>query len=284
MHIKTIRIFGDGPPMALVLGTGDIASAIGRVLFTQGWSVVQLRDPAVPGLRRGMAFDDALENGFAELDGIWAIRATAPEAVPALAGAREGVVVTDLDVAVFAATYPGIPSVLIDARMRKYATAPDLRPLASCTIGIGPGFSTDTNVDLAIETLPGHEGGLVACGQTAAPTGRAAPLGGVGEERFVYAPGAGPFAPHAPLGGRVEAGSVIGFLGERALMAPIGGCIRGMVRAAPGGVGRGGKLAEIDPRVDAPWSGVPPRARRIAAGVRTALDAMLPVRPSFAAS
>ena len=44
-----------------------------------------------------------------------------------------------------------------------------------------------------------------------------------------------------------------------------------MVRAAPGGVSRGSKLMEIDPRPDATWIGVPPRARRIAAGVETAL-------------
>ena len=280
MFIQARPFHDSSPPVALVLGTGDIASAIGRRLFTEGWCVVQLRDSAVPVLRRGMAFDDALECGVAELDSVWAVRASAPESLPSLAYTREGVVVANLDVAVFAATYPSLANVLIDARMRKYATAPDLRPLAACTIGIGPGFTVDENVDVAIETLPGKEGGLVTHGQTATPTGRAAPLGGAGEERFVYAPGAGPFLPQVTLGTWLDAGDLIGFLGERPLLAPIAGRLRGIVREAPGGVARGSKLAEIDPRANAPWNGVPPRARRIADGVWTALDAVLPVSAS----
>jgi xanthine dehydrogenase accessory factor len=86
-----------------VLGTGDIASAIGWRLFTQGWGVVLLRDSAVPVLRRGMAFDDALEKGMAELDGVMEELAPTAEAVPSLLIARQGVVVANLHPAVLAA-------------------------------------------------------------------------------------------------------------------------------------------------------------------------------------
>src|SRR5690242_4617231 len=71
-------------PTALVLGTGDIASAIGRGLFLRGWHVLLLRDNGVPVLRRGMAFDDALEDGIAALDGVIAVPAPAPDALPHL--------------------------------------------------------------------------------------------------------------------------------------------------------------------------------------------------------
>jgi hypothetical protein len=67
-------------------------------------------------------------------------------------------------------------------------------------------------------------------------------------------------------------------------LAPIEGCVRGMVRATPNGIARGAKLAEIDPRPSAPWNGVPPRAQRIAAGVQRALAALLPVRSMLAES
>ncbi|MFL5257727.1 MAG: hypothetical protein ACJ8AI_33585 [Rhodopila sp.] len=52
--------------------------------------------------------------------------------------------------------------------------------------------------------------------------------------------------------------------------------------AAPGGVARGSKLMEIDPRPEATWTGVPPRAQRIAAGVEAALAAFMPVDVSAA--
>nr|WP_294543894.1 hypothetical protein [uncultured Rhodopila sp.] len=260
-----------GRPAALVLGTGDIASAIGRELFDLGWAVVLLRDHAVPVLRRGMAFDDALESGAAELDGVKAVAAASADALPGLLRARRGVVVANLDTAVAAASCGEAPAAMIDARMRKYAMPADIRPLAACTVGVGPGFVAGGNVHLAIETLPGQEGDVVTRGTTANPTGKAVPLGGAGSERFVYAPIAGPWQPGVPLGTWLEAGRTIGTLGGEPVCAPIAGCVRGMVRAAPGGVARGSKLMEIDPRPDATYIGVPPRARRIAAGVETAL-------------
>src|SRR4051794_8186656 len=78
------------PPTALVLGTGDIASAIGRGLFLRGWRVLLLRDNGVPVLRRGMAFDDALEDGIAALDGVIAVPALTAEALPHLLSVRAG--------------------------------------------------------------------------------------------------------------------------------------------------------------------------------------------------
>jgi hypothetical protein len=261
-------------PVALVLGTGDIASAIGRELFELGWSVVLLRDHAVPVLRLGMAFDDALETGAAELDGVKAEAAPSSDVLPELLRARRGVIVANLDPAVAAAACGEVPAAIIDARMRKYAMPADIRPLAACTVGIGPGFAAGGNVHVAIETLPGQEGNVVTQGTTANPTGKAVPLGGAGAERFVYAPIAGPWQPGVPLGTWLEAGRMIGTLGDEPVCAPIAGCVRGMVRAAPGGVARGSKLMEIDPRPDATWIGVPPRARRIAAGVEMALAAL----------
>ena len=264
-------------PVALVLGTGDIPSAIGRTLFLQGWGIVLLRDSTVPVLRRGMAFDDALETGAADLDGVAATAASGPETLPALAMAGDGVVVANLDLAVASASCPGLATVLIDARMRKYALQADLRPLAPCTVGIGPGFVASGNVHVAIETLPGQEGAVVTHGPTAIPTGKAEPLGGAGAERFVYASAAGAWQPHVPLGARISRGTTIGLLDGGQVLAPIDGCVRGLVRAAPGGVSRGSKLVEIDPRPESAWRGVPVRAQRIAIGVKTVLSALTPV-------
>jgi len=283
MHIRQIRIRNDAAPVAVILGSGDIASAIGRDLFKAGCGVLMLRDTAVPVLRRGMAFDDALEDGVAELEGVWAVRAPAPEMVAALVRGREAVVLARLDLAVVAAGWQGVLDVLIDARVRKYAAPADLRPLATCAIGVGPCFIGQENVDIAVETLPGQEGDVVTHGPTAAPTGRSVPLGGAREERFAYAVSSGPWDPKTALGTWVSVGDTIGWLGERRVDAPIAGCLRGLVRETPNGIARGSKLAEIDPRVGAPWTGVPPRAQRIAAGVKRAVAAILPVSPALAA-
>jgi len=282
MHIQPIRLHNDEPPIALILGTGDIASAIGRELFLARWGVVMLRDEAVPVMRRGMAFDDALEDGVTQLDGVWGARAALPEMLPTLARGREAVVVARLDPAVVIAACRGVARVLIDARMRKYAAPADLRPLADRAIGVGPGFAAGENVDVAIETLPGQEGDIISHGPTATPTGRSVPLGGAKEERFACALIAGRWDPWVVPGTWVEAGTPLGFLGERKLYAPIDGCVRGIVRPMPNGVARGAKLAELDPRPGAPCTGVPPRAGRIAAGVQRAVGALLPVRPVLA--
>jgi xanthine dehydrogenase accessory factor len=277
MYIDTIRIRNIDSPVAVVLGTGDIASAIGHSLFSSGLGVVMLRDSSVPVLRRGMAFDDALESGSTCLDGALGVRASDLGSLPALARGLSAVVVANFDFAVMSATWPTMTTILIDARMRKYAAAADLRPLAPYTVGIGPGFIAEGNVDLAIETLPGQEGELVEHGPTANPTGKSVPLGNVADERFVYALCSGPWQPSAALGNWVEADAVIGRLGSTRVLAPISGCVRGLVRTSNSGVSRGSKLVEIDPRVGAPWTGVPPRAARIADGVKRVVDALLPL-------
>lgn len=199
-----------------------------------------------------------------------------------LVRSRAAVVLAKLDLAVVAAEWRRTPEILVDARVRKYAPSADLRPLAHYAIGIGPGFVSQVSVDIAIETLPGHEGEIVTHGPTAAPTGKSVSLGGAREERFAYAVTSGPWRPWVTLGTRVQLDDPIGRLGQRLVTAPIEGCVRGIVRAMLGAVARGCKLVEIDPRIGAPWTGVPPRAQRIAEGVKKAVAAMLPVDPVLA--
>lgn len=54
----------------LVLGSGDVGSAVAHQLFVQGIDVVLLGDPAPAHPRRGMAFADAWFDGTATLDGV----------------------------------------------------------------------------------------------------------------------------------------------------------------------------------------------------------------------
>jgi xanthine dehydrogenase accessory factor len=61
-------------PGILVLGAGDMGSAIAHALFGAGFAVAIADDPAPAHPRRGMAFADALWDGRAELAGAGAMR------------------------------------------------------------------------------------------------------------------------------------------------------------------------------------------------------------------
>jgi hypothetical protein len=163
--------------------------------------------------------------------------------------------------------------ILVDARMQKYRVTPDLRRLAGTTIGLGPGFSTDVNCDLAIETRPGRSGLVVPEGWTDAADGIASPLGDAGAERFHYSRSSGRWHSAIEIGSRVFKGFVLGHLAGEAVRAPCDGIVRGIVRDGsdvPAKV----KLLEIDARGrHAQWTGIDGRGRSIADAVGRAVTA-----------
>lgn len=256
-------------PVAVVLGTNDVASAVACALFRAGFGVVLARDPLQPVLRRTMAFDDALVSGAVTLDGVTA-RGTASlvEVMRAFVDRRH-VSVTALDLSELVCL--GLMDVLVDARMRMRTLKVDLRPFARATIGLGPGFEAGRHVDVAVETAPEAIGPLRR-GATLAPHGRSTPLGGAGRERFARASGAGFWESLASIGDPVRQGDEIGTCGGVAVRAPLSGRLRGLVRSGidvPADL----KLAEVDPRRSGPpsWIGVADRPRRIADAVLDAL-------------
>lgn len=252
----------DSRPLAAVLGTNEIASAVAVHLHRAGWSVVMCHDAYPPVIRRAMSFHDALFYDHAAVDGIEGERAeTAIEMIAALSR-PDRVAVTPLhltDILAIRAL-----DVLVDARMQKDRITPDYRGLARVTVGLGPNFSIGVNCDVAVETRPARNGTIVHTGMTDAADGVASRLGNAGRERFVYAPSAGLWHTPVDIGVRLFKGFVVGHLGGQPVEAPIDGILRGVVRdglQVPGGV----KLLEIDPRGrKACWSGMDERGRTIA--------------------
>ena len=153
---------------------------------------------------------------------------------------------------------------LIDARLQKRRVTPDLRRLARLAIGLGPGFSSNSNCDIAVETRPGKIGLVADARWTDTADGIASSLGDVGAERFVYSPFAGRWHTPVEIGTRVYKGLVLGHLSGVPVLAPRDGVLRGIARdgsEVPAGV----KLLEIDPRGrDAQWTGTDQRGRAIA--------------------
>ncbi|KRQ00209.1 hypothetical protein [Bradyrhizobium manausense] len=247
---------------AVILGTNEIASAVAIRLVRAGYCVVLSHDPDPPVIRRKMAFHDALFIDTMQVEDVVAERVDSGVQVYQALRRPAQVMVTWLGLLDL------LPvrhiDLLIDARLQKRRITPDLRRLARLTIGLGPGFSTNFNCDLAVETRPGKIGPVTDTRWTDAADGVASSLGDVGAERFVYSQFAGRWHTPIEIGTRVYRGLVLGHLSGAPLLAPRDGILRGIVRDGsdvPAGV----KLLEIDPRGrDAQWTGTDDRGRAIA--------------------
>ena len=257
-------------PIALILGTNEIASAIAVYLHHRGYGIVLSHDPVPPVIRRKMAFHDALFDEVIDIEGVVAMRADSGLEVRAGLARRAGVIVTELgilDLMVLRTL-----NILIDARMQKYQVTPDLRRLARVTIGLGPGFTAGRNCDIAIETRPGKAGRIIQTGATDPADGSPALLGTRGAERFVRSTFAGRWHSPLEIGTRIFKDFVVGHLGGEPVRAPFDGILRGVVRdgtEVPADV----KLLEIDPRGrSAKFIGIDSRGHAIAKAACNALS------------
>ncbi|WP_061028366.1 hypothetical protein [Bradyrhizobium sp. CCH5-F6] len=254
---------------AVILGTNEIASAIGIQLVRAGYCTVLSHDPDPPVIRRKMAFHDALFTDTTQLEGIVAERVDDGVQVYQALRTPARVFVTWLGLLDL------LPvrqiDLLIDARLQKRRITPDLRQLARLTIGLGPGFSSNFNCDVAVETRPGKIGLVTGTHWTDAADGVASSLGDVGAERFAYSLHAGRWRTPVEIGTRVYRDLVLGHLSGIPVVAPRDGILRGIARdgsEVPAGV----KLLEIDPRGrDAQWTGTDGRGRAIAAATTAAV-------------
>jgi hypothetical protein len=255
------------PKAVLVLGTDDVASAVGHALAVAGIRTLLVRDLGLPVLRRGMSFDDAVEQGFAELDGVTAYAADTAMVLGSVTSLR----VTAQHHA--ALIDPAVIEGVIDARMR-HDPKQDLRGPLAFAIGIGPGFIAGDNVDLAIESAPEATGRIVRNSETIPPHGKAAPLAGAGRERFARAPRPGLWWSHRLIGEAIDAGAVVGLCAGTQIRAPLGGRLLGLIR--PGSEAEAGmRLAEVDPRIRAQCNGI---SRRAAVIARATLQALRQLR------
>lgn len=214
--------------VVLVRGSGDVGSVVAHALYMQSAKVILHDDPAPAHPRRAMAFCDALFDGSATLDGVVAQHARSPEEVLAIGAASVDIPVCDGPLDALLAAFQ--PDALVDARMRKRSLAiEDQRLLAHTAIGLGPSFDAGRNCGIAIETAWGEDlGRVLHSGSTQALGGEPRPLGGMGRERFVYAPQAGRWSTPLAIGATVAPGQEVGDINGLAVHAPVGGILRGL--------------------------------------------------------
>ncbi len=256
-------------PFAIILGINEIASAIGVHLSRAGCCVAMSHDPDPPVIRRKMAFHDALFGDTTRVEDIPGERVDdAMQVLRALCDPGP-VLVTWLGLLDLLPLHQ--TDILIDARLQKRRITPDLRRLARLTIGLGPGFSSSFNCDVAVETRPGKIGLVADRAWTDVADGVASSLGDVGAERFMYSTFAGRWHTPIEIGTRVYKDLVLGHLSGVPVLAPRDGILRGIARdgsEVPAGV----KLLEIDPRGrQAQWTGIDERGRAIARATLAAI-------------
>lgn len=256
-------------PLAVILGTNEIASAVAVHLHRDGYGVILSHDPMPPVIRRKMAFHDALFDDAVSVAGIAASHAQT--SLEIRAGLAHGPTVTVTELGLLDLIVIRSLDILVDGRMQKYRPTPDLRRLARFTIGLGPGFAGAGNCDVAIETRPGKAGRILQHGATDAPDEMPRRLGNSLDDRFVRAEVAGRWHTAIEIGTRVFKDFTVGHLGIVPVRAPFDGFLRGVVRDGSE-VPAGAKLLEIDPRGRrANWTGIDSRSQAIAKAVTKAI-------------
>ncbi len=253
---------GAAQPLAVILGTNEIASAVAVKLRKAKFGVILCHDRHPPVIRRGMAFYDSLFDDCAIIDGVQGLRAETAMEIADIAGTENCVAVTPLELSDLLALRR--IAVLIDARMQKRHVTPDFRFYVGLAVGLGPNFIIGENCDIAVETRPVKSGAIVQKGATDEFDGVPSPLGGVGKERFVYAQTSGIWHTPIEIGTRVFRDLSLGNLNGQTVRAPIDGILRGLARDGVF-IPSGAKLLEVDPRGRrAQWTGLDSRARGIA--------------------
>jgi xanthine dehydrogenase accessory factor len=256
-----------------VLGGGDVGSAVAHLLFRCGVSVLISERTRSGHARRGMAFTDALFEGRAMLEGVAAQYVADVGAVEQCWREARAIPMVTLPESLLTAAIHF--DVLVDATMRRESIRTDLRAMAPCVIGLGPGYEPGRNCHTAIETQWGATLGHVLRDRSAAArTGGPRPLDGIARERFLAAPLPGVWRTDAVLGQPVHAGDVLGRLGEQTMLAPISGHLRGLTHDGVE-VMAGQRLVEVDPRELPEIAGLGERPLAIAQGVVAALSLSL---------
>ena len=234
--------------LMIVRGGGDLATGTIHRLWRAGFPVLVLEAEHPAAIRRQVAISEAVYAGSAEVEGMWGVRIQR--------GEEAGPIISEGNVPVLVdpqgSCIPKLhPFAVVDAILAKKNLGTN-RKMAELTIGLGPGFTAGTDVDVVIETKRGHNlGRVIRTGQAAPNTGIPGNIGGYAAERVIHAQAEGVLKNICRIGDLVEQGETIAVIetaqGETAVPASISGILRGLIRDGYP-VTKGFKIADIDPR------------------------------------
>ena len=256
-------------PVILVRGAGDLATGVILRLHHCGFRVLCTECAQPTAIRRKAAFSEAVYDGFAEVEGVTCRRVTTLQAAAALWSRGEIPLMVDETLACLDTLHP---AAVVDAILAKRNLGTH-RAMAPITIGLGPGFVAEQDVDAVIETMRGHNLGRVLYTGSALPnTGVPGTIGGHSADRVIHAPASGVISHRAAIGDLVTEGQTIAFIENVPVPASLTGVLRGLIREHHF-VQEGMKIADIDPRTTEYENcfTVSDKARCIAGGVTEAL-------------
>lgn len=228
----------------LVRGGGEVGSAIAYRLHCNHFHVCisELAHPL--SVSRGTCFSEAVYDGKKTIEKVTAERIN-PSLNQIYKVWQNGNIPLAVDPEL--SIKPLImPDVIVNATMLKRKTNIQITD-APLVIGIGPGFFAGRDVHLVIESNNNSNlGKVIMNGEAERNTGIPLEIGGMKQERIVWAPASGIFLTERNIGDSISEHEVVGKLNDVSLKAPTSGVLRGLLRNEVE-VPANAKLVEIDP-------------------------------------
>jgi len=252
----------------IIKGAGEMASGIAHRLYSANLTRICMTEtPAPLAVRRTVSFSEAVYDGRAQVEGVFAELSPKIGDIDACWSRGRIAVLVDPD---WECIHGLNPDVVIDAILAKRNLGTN-KSDAPLVIGIGPGFTAPNDVHVAIESNRGHHLGRVICAGAPEPnTGIPGQIGGFGLERLLRAPHGGIVRHETFIGATVKKGDVVLRVDGSPVTAAIDGIVRGLIREVH--VTSGTKLGDIDPRGDISYCHtISEKARAIAGGVLEAV-------------
>lgn len=250
----------------LVRGAGELASAVGLILYRVGFKVI-MTDLEVPlAIRRKVCFSEAILHGKSIVEGVNAVKSDSKNWEMVIELNKIPILIDSITL--FEVINPDI---YIDSRMLKSVVS-DRRNESYFTIGLGPGFRVSQNCDAVIETMRGHSlGNIIWEGSAQENTGVPGELRGESIKRVIHAQFDGELKWVVDFGDLIEKSQVIGWLDDFEIKSQVEGLVRGLISPTVN-IKKGMKIADIDPRgKEIDYLTISDKARNIGRGVLEAI-------------
>jgi xanthine dehydrogenase accessory factor len=229
--------------LVLLRGGGDLGTGVAWRLHRAGFPVIVCELATPLTVRRTVALSTAVTDGEIVIEAMKGRRMA--DTAEALSAAATGVV----SVMVSPRLSDLAQSVVVDARVAKRNIDTTITD-AALVVGLGPGFSAGIDCHAVVETMRGHRLGRVIWEGSAQPdTGVPGEVGGKSSSRVVRAPSDGLVRWQRRIGEVVQAGDMLGWVGDVPVHASNHGVIRGLI-AEGMTVWSGLKIGDVDPRAD----------------------------------
>lgn len=232
--------------LIIVRGGGDIASGVIQKFHRSGFKVVVLEVENPSFIRRTVCYGEAVYEKEVTLEGSKAVLTDGMDEVKKVLDKGNIAVIVDPCGDIIKKLKP---LAVIDAILAKKNLGTNIQ-MAPITVGLGPGFTAERDVDIVVETMRGHDlGRLIFYGETKKNTGVPGVIKGYGRERVIYSETDGIIKSIKDIGSFVEKDEIIAFIGDIKVKSPLTGILRGLIRNGYR-VPKGFKIGDVDPRQD----------------------------------